>query len=305
MKLEDVILAVERTEDGKKACLLTLEDFVGSMEGELNDVQDMAVLMTELFRNKSDTHSFNVTVCSVNQRTVTAKFCHSEAELRSFLQEMAEAGRPATQEVLDTDRCSMECLEVLKSYNISLTGGMLSSRYHYEETGHPFKAGEAVTNFNGNQYQVLEVLTEENLLLRNIKTNEILVAAGAKYYNRYPVEQGQTAGRKGMEWNHGVYLVNDLTEINYQGIRRRYGNEVQMDDPEDCRREALHLFQEVQNICQNEWFPTEMKALMEQVLEEQFGTDREEEFMKNLYDGCYDILFPSDKEWEWETEKAR
>jgi len=48
-----------------------------------------------------------------------------------------------------------------------------------------------------------------------------------------------------------------------------------------------------------------MKALMEQVLEEQFGTDREEEFMKNLYDGCYDILFPSDKEWEWETEKAR
>lgn len=303
MKLEDVILVVERTDTGKKACLFTLEDFVGRMEGELKDIHDMAVLMAELFKGKSDTQSFCGTVCSVAQRTVTAKFCCLEGELRGFLKEMAEADYPAGHEALDIDRCSMECLEVLKAYNISMTGGMLSHRQHYEAIEHTFRAGEAVNNFNGSKYLVLEVLSEENLLLRNIKTNETIVAVGAKYYNRYPAEQEPSAGRKGMEWNHGVYLGHDVSDINYQGIRKSYGRAVQMDNPEDCRREALHLFREVQNICQNEWFPVEMQSRMEQVLEELFGTDREETFMDNLHDGCYDV--PVQSRDEWGKEKAR
>ena len=97
--------------------------------------------------------------------------------------------------------------------------------YHYEKQTADFKTGELLHNFNGNDYRVMEDYGGGNILLMQMNTGMFVVAEGIEAYKRYPKDEMPTAEntQTGIEWGNGVYLGTDISAIDFEWLRDKYG----------------------------------------------------------------------------------
>ncbi len=118
-----------------------------------------------------------------------------------------------------------KCLAVLRMYNMKPDGQPLFPYLHYERLEHSFHTGEVLRNMNGNDYRVLAALSPENLLLMAQKDSQIIVGRGVQFYGRYPKDERPDSDSMvtGIEWDHGVYLGNDITKIDFDILKQEYG----------------------------------------------------------------------------------
>lgn len=98
------------------------------------------------------------------------------------------------------------------------------SMYHYEKMSREFQAGDVIHNLNGSDYTVLEKYTNSNLLVQS-DSGQYIVAIGCSYYTKSPLGEVATKDNSeiGVEWNHGVYLGWEKTEIDFEALRKDYG----------------------------------------------------------------------------------
>ena len=143
----------------------------------------------------------------------------------------------------DKDRCTKECLDVLTAYNMDHEGHPLIGALHYEKMEYDFRQGGVLHNLNGSDYSVLMVLNQNDLFLMALKSGQFLIAEGTRAYARYPKEGicSEDCIVRGIEWDRGIYLGNNLSEIDMDSIQKEYGinrNEVQeetgMDEEPEC-----------------------------------------------------------------------
>lgn len=309
MKLEDMILVKENKEDEAEKYLQTFADFMESKVEKLMENYDIAFLIFDLFESKKKAGYWSE-ISLFDGTAISARYCDSIQELRGFL--FGEVTEKDHRQGANGERCSMECLEVLKIYNMNLKGGSLELYRQYQRIEHTFENGEIIKNLNGNEYRILKKLTEENLLLMAVKTGEICVACGTKYFACYPKEYSTEdikkakEVQKGVEWNHGIYLGSDITQIDFEEMVRSYG-EKELSHVYDYRREAMAMYDHIHNLCHNELLTTVEKQGLKQLLDQKFGRGHRDDVLSLLANGNYDYLWEDKigEEIGQETEKER
>lgn len=129
-------------------------------------------------------------------------------------------------------------MQALEEYNLDIHGGIRGSMFHYEQEEHEFKPGEVLHNFNGMDYKVMECYSKDSLLMMNMASGQFLVAVDVQYYSRYPYKGEYTKdnAETGIEWGHGVYLSATPSEIDFAGLREKYGKPCYLQKA-DSRRE--------------------------------------------------------------------
>lgn len=200
---------------------------------------ELAHAVQELCQTKENSQYAEVYLAA--NKTFHARFCSDEWELRNFLggnHKMTEG-----EVSFDKDRCTKECLDVLTAYNMDHEGHPLIGALHYEKMEYDFRQGEVLHNLNGSDYSVLMVLNQNDLFLMALKSGQFLIAEGTRAYARYPKEGicSEDCIVRGIEWDRGIYLGNNLSEIDMDSIQKEYGinrNEVQeetgMDEEPEC-----------------------------------------------------------------------
>lgn len=159
MKLEDMILVEEERRAEKTRFLLSFTDYV---EMVLHDCGHSAEKMADILEQLNATKEGKGRCFELYQQGELgrhARYCSSEAQLRDFLFGTKKEG--LKKSVFDEERCTEECLSVLKAYGISTNGQSLFHALHYEEKDYDFKRGEILHNLNGSDYRVLSVLSEK------------------------------------------------------------------------------------------------------------------------------------------------
>ena len=195
--------------------------------------------------------------------------------------------------VFDGTRCTMECFEVLKAYGIRTDGHSLSEGFCYEAVEHVFYAGENVKNLNGSSYRVLEMLSPKNLLLISESTGEILVGMGTQYYERSPKGDHVSPDSviRGIEWGQGIYLGNRITNIDFAGVRNRYGITKEEESLEQYHDRLKHEFGLYESLAGNTNVTHEIKEAARRSQNAVFGTEDHKTFCIFLDEGIYDQKF--------------
>lgn len=224
MKLKDLILVTNNNKGTETRYLAGLEDYMAvlfrAFEGSETEV---AHAVKELCQTKEN--SLWAEVYAAANKSFHARFCGNEQELRDFLMgNHAMAGKEA---VFDREACTQECLDVLTAYNMDHRGISLMGKLHYEQQEHRFRQGETLHNLNGSDYSVLMVLGGNDLLLMAQGSGQFLIAEGTKAYARYPKEgtYPEDSIIRGIEWDSGIYLGNDLSVIDIDHIRKEYAED--------------------------------------------------------------------------------
>lgn len=245
MKLEDMLL-VNWNVEGKSpiAYLSGLEGYLSNVEREYpgsyrGDLESRAKMIDALYRTKFRIGEWTALQQGEGQ-IFYARFCSSAGELKNFLQgkirAVPEAGEPSA--VISLSR---ECTEVLQAYGLDKNGDYLPDAFRYKEIDHDFKNGEILRGFNEDNYRILEVLNEKKLLLMEEKTGEILVASDTAYYVRTPKSEYTSMDSEifGVQWQHGMYLGNDIMEIDFEKIKEDYAVK-QQEEVQTVQRNAAH-----------------------------------------------------------------
>lgn len=93
---------------------------------------------------------------------------------------------------------------------------------------------EVLHNLNGSDYSVLMVLNQNDLFLMALKSGQFLIAEGTRAYARYPKEEiyPEDSIVRGIEWDRGIYLGNDLSGDFYRQYSEEYaaGHEAGWDE---------------------------------------------------------------------------
>ncbi len=224
MKLKEMILVTNDGGGTESKYLTGIENYMESLfHISGGSVAEVAHAVKELCRTKENSLWTEVTLST--GETSHARFCKDEQELRNFLMGIHEmTGEGA---IFDKDRCAEECLEVLTAYDMDSRGHPLMGKLHYERLEYSFRQGETLHNLNGSDYSVLMVLDRNDLFLMALSSGQFLIAEGTKAYARYPKEGTYPADSviRGIEWDRGIYLGNDLSEIDLDSIRREYARD--------------------------------------------------------------------------------
>lgn len=303
MKLEDMIMVVEKQEGMESNCLMDLKDY---MEGALvlwgDNAQDMAGCVASLYGTKEDRENWSTLYISEN-RSVHAAFCGGESQLRGFLAGHFNDGEWS----FDAGRCSKECLDVLRIYNMQPDGKQVFPYLHYERLEHSFHAGEVLRNMNGNDYRVLAALSQKNLLLMSGQDGQIIVGRGVNLYERYP--KGERPDNDsivtGIEWDHGVYLGNDITAVDFDILKQEYGEPDRVETVSDLRNMVRRDFWMQKNVEQKERLPHRVRNAARDCLENTFGTSEPKVFDKMLDKGMYDGMYSIKEEQKKITGQSR
>ena len=192
MKLEDMVMVVENRKGTETNFLLELTDYMGEILGLWGDgyvVENIAGSIDELYTTKKEGADWSDLYIAAN-KSIHASFCTGEAQLRGFLAGKFNDGEWS----FDTERCSRDCLAVLRMYNMKPDGQPLFPYLHYERLEHSFHVGEVLRNMNGNDYRVLAALSPKNLLLMAQKDSQIIVGRGVQFYGRYPKDERPDSG---------------------------------------------------------------------------------------------------------------
>ena len=191
-----------------------------------------------------------------------------------------------------------KCLAVLRMYNMKPDGQPLFPYLHYERLEHSFHTGEVLRNMNGNDYRVLAALSPENLLLMAQKDSQIIVGRGVQFYGRYPKDERPDSDSMvtGIEWDHGVYLGNDITKIDFDILKQEYGEPGRVESVYDLREKARGDFWMQKNVEMKEGLPGRVRNAARDCLENTFGTHEPEVFEKMLEKGMYDGMYETREE---------
>ena len=294
MKVEDMILVVENRKGTETNYLLNLTDY---MEAALKlwgeHAEDMAGAIGTLYETKAGKADWSDLYFAAN-KSIHAAFCTGEAQLRGFLMGNFNGGEWS----FDEGRCSKDCLDVLRIYNMKTDGHSLFPYLHYERVEHTFHAGEVLRNMNGNDYRVLAPLSPKNLLLMCERDGQIIVGRGVNLFERYP--KGERPDNDsvvtGIEWDHGVYLGNDITRIDFDILKQEYGEPDMAENVSELRDMIRRDFWMQKNVEQKEGLPERVRNVARDGLEDTFGTSEPEVFNKMLDKGMYDGMYHAREE---------
>ena len=294
MKLEDMILVVENRKGTETNYLLNLTDYmetVVKLWGE--NAEDMAGAIGTLYETKAGKREWSDLYYAAN-KSIHASFCTGETQLSVFLNGMLNDGEWS----FDTERCSKDCLDVLRIYNLKPDGLRLFPSLHYERVEHTFHVGEMLHNMNGNDYRVLAVLSQKNLLLMSELDGQLVVGNGVNLFERYP--EGERPGDDslvtGIEWDHGVYLGNDITRVDFDILKQEYGEPVRAENVSDLRDKIQRDFWMQKNVELKAGLPDRVRNAARDGLEDTFGTSEPDVFDKMLDNGVYDGMYRAKEE---------
>lgn len=289
MKLEDMIMVVENHKGMETNFLLNLTDY---MEAALKlwgeNAEDMADAIGTLYETKAGKREWSDLYSAAN-KSIYASFCTGETKLRIFLGGMFNDGEWS----FDTGRCSKDCLDVLRIYNMKPDGLSLFPYLHYEPVEHTFHAGEVLRNMNGNDYRVLAALSPKDLLVMSLTDSQFIVGRGVKLYERYPIGErpDDDSVVTGIEWGHGVYLGKDITRIDFDILKQEYGEPDMVENISDLRDMVRRNFWMQKNVEQKEGLPDRVRHAAKDCLENTFGTSEPDVFDKMLDKGMYDGMY--------------
>lgn len=294
MKLEDMIMVVENRKGTETNYLMNLTDYMGEalkLWGEHSE--DMASAISSLYETKEDKREW-CDLYYTSDRRVEAAFCREESQLREFLFGNFNGGKWS----FDEGRCSKDCLDVLRIYNLKTDGQFQFPYLHYERVERTFYASETLHNLNGNDYRVLALLSPKNLLLLGLTDRQIIVGMGVQFYERYPKgerpdDESMVAG---IEWEHGVYLGDDIMGIDFDILKQEYGEPDRVENVSDLRDVIRRNFWMQKNVEQKEGLPERVRNAAKDCLENTFGTNDPDVFVKMLDNGMYDGMYHAKEE---------
>ena len=199
MKLEDMVMVVENQKGTETNFLMDLTDYMKEIWSRF--AEPVADAIGALYKTKEGGTDWSDLYFAAN-KSVHASFCTGEPQLRGFLAGKFNNGEWS----FDEGRCSKECLDVLRIYNLKPDGQPLFPYLHYEPVEHTFHAGEVLHNMNGNDYRVLAALSPDDLLVMSLTDSQLIVGRGVKLYERYPKGErpDDDSVVTGIEWDHGV-----------------------------------------------------------------------------------------------------
>lgn len=285
MRLDEIILVTENWKGTETNYLSTFEDYMKVLTEVYKDnLQDLSYAIDNLYQTKQE-RTFSETYAASN-KSFYAKFCSGEGELRGFMLGLLDEKKA----LFDESRCSEECFEVLKAYGMGRDGHGIYNSLHYEPLEYTFRSGEVLHNMNGNDYLVLAVLKEKNLLVMSQTDGQYILAVNAVMYERTPKEGyvSKDSEIRGIEWGHGLYLGHDLTSINLPGIIQEYGNPRELRTTENYRNEARRQFNVYQWLAKEEGLAHAIQWAAEESMRNEFGTTSHSEFEERLQQGSYD-----------------
>lgn len=102
----------------------------------------------------------------------------------------------------------------------------------YEKIKKQFLEGDVIHNFNGRDYLIVCRLNENTFLLMDSSSKNYVVGIGVNYLVRYPKEEGRTKDNEeyGIEWNHGRYLGNVISEDVLKRLREEFSEREREED---------------------------------------------------------------------------
>lgn len=305
MKLEDMVMVVENHKGTETNYLQELTDYLGETLGLWRDgcvVENIAGSINELYGTKKEKADWSDLYIAAN-KSIHASFCRSETQLRQFLTGHFNDG----EWTFDAERCSKDCLDVLRIYNLKTDGHSLFPYLHHERVEHTFHAGEVLHNMNGNDYRVLAALSPDDLLVMSMADNQLIVGRGVKLYERYP--KGERPDDEsvvmGIEWDHGVYLGQDITRIDFDILKQEYGEPDKVENVSDLRDKTRRNFWMQKNVEQKEGLPDRVRNAARDCLENTFGTSEPEVFDRMLDNGMYDGMYHAREEQKQISGKSR
>lgn len=294
MKLEDMVMVVENHKGTETNFLLNLTDYMETalkLWGE--HAEDMAGVVSTLYETKMGKKDWSDLYFAAN-KSIHASFCTGEPQLRGFLAGNFNNGEWS----FDEGRCSKECLDVLRIYNMKPDGQPLFPYLHYERVEHTFHAGEVLHNMNGNDYRVLAALSPDDLLVMSMADSQLIVGRGVKLYERYPKGErpDDDSVVTGIEWGHGVYLGKDITRIDFDILKQEYGEPDMAENVSDLRDMIYRDFWMQKNVEQKAGLPDRVRNAARDCLENTFGTREADVFDKMLDKGMYDGMYHAREE---------
>lgn len=303
MKLEDMIMVIENHKGTETNYLLNLTDYMEAtlkLWGEY--AEDMAGAIGTLYETKAGKREWSDLYSAAN-KSIYASFCTGETKLRIFLEGLFNDGEWS----FDTQRCSKDCLDVLRIYNMKTDGLTLFPYLHYEPVEHTFHTGEVLHNMNGNDYRVLAALSPSNLLVMSLTDSQLIVGRGVKLYERYPKGErpDDDSVVTGIEWDHGVYLGKDITRIDFDILKQEYGKPDMVENISDLRDMVRRNFWMQKNVEQKEGLPDRVRNAAKDCLENTFGTSEPDVFDKMLDKGMYDGMYHAKEEQKQISGQSR
>ena len=303
MKLEDMIMVVENRKGTETNFLTDLRGYMEMVVKACDDsVVDIADAVEQLYGTKENNREWCDWYFTGN-KSVHAAFCGKEPQLRKFLSGHFNDGEWS----FDAERCSKDCLDVLRIYNLKTDGHSLFPYLHHERVEHTFHAGEVLHNMNGNNYRVLAALSPDDLLVMSLTDSQFIVGRGVKLYERYP--KGERPDDEsvvtGIEWDHGVYLGQDITRIDFDILKQEYGKPDKVENVSDLRDKTRRNFWMQKNVEQKEGLPDRVRNAARDCLENAFGTSEPDVFDKMLDNGLYDGMYHAGEEQKQISGKSR
>lgn len=289
MKLEDMVLVKEHLKGRTLNYLSTIDDF---MLIHVRRKTDSLVMSGQIVLDISKTLTNDskwIQLQFSESKRVEARFCTCESQLRGFLGgRFDEIGEKT---IFEESMCNAFCIDKVENMGMRLDGSSNSKfQFTYKPVETKFSQGDILHNFNGSDYKVLEKLSASNLMLMDVRTGSFTVAIGASMYNRFPKGE-EPAGDNSMtclEWDHGVYLGNTPSMIDFSSIRQKYGEVEEIETIYDYRHSLVEQFDALKRITKNPLLPDAVKHEAENAMYEQFMTGRSDTFSDNLQEGKYD-----------------
>ncbi len=296
MKLENIIMMMEKQKGTATNFLLNLTDYMEMALDMWGDyAEDMAGAIGTLYETKMGKREWSDLYMSADKK-IYAAFCGNESQLRGFLMGSFNSG----EWFFDERRCTKNCLDVLRIYNMKTDGHALFPYLHYEPVEHVFHVGEILRNMNGNDYRVLAALSPQNLLLISLLDGQIIVGNGVRLYERYP--KGEYCGKDsivtGIEWDHGVYLGKDITRLDFDILKQEHGGSVRCEELSGLRGRIRRDFWAQKNVEQKEILPWHVRNAAKECLEAIFGTKEPHVFDAMLDQGMYDTMYQTKEKQE-------
>lgn len=292
MKLEDIVLVKEHLKGRTLNYLSTLDDFMlVHVRLKTDSVVMSGQIALELSKTLTDNNKWTQIPFSEN-KNVEARFCSSEAQLRGFLGGRFDDAQVKT--IFEESMCNAYCLDKVASMGMRMDGSSNPQfMFTYKPIDTKFEQGEVLHNFNGNDYRVMEKLSARNLMLMDMRSGSMTVAIGAGMYMRYlkGEEPTEDNAMTCLEWDHGVYLGNTPSTIDFSAIRLKYGELEEIETIYDYRNSLAEQFDVLKRITKNPLLPDTVKHEAENAIYEKFMTGRDDTFSNNLQEGKYDSGF--------------
>lgn len=301
MKLDEMILVTENWKGLESNALMTLDDFIAYIGLEQFDTKmELAELMVKLGRTLGKEEEWAELYFAAN-KSVYARYCTDVKQLQSFLR--GEFNSTDLEWRFLEESCSAKCQDRLKALGMNTKGWLTGMGLHYEKEESDFRQGDIVHNFNGNDYRIMELLSEKNLLLMDVRNGTFTVGINTETFVRYPKGEEPTEDncQVGIEWGHGVYFSSTPSAINFKRIREEYGTKKEIETIGEYRSSLAERFDLYHHLANTGDVSREVRNAATNAMYEEFGTGKVEVFNEQLEDGRYDGGFERNRE----TQRGR